>query len=565
MESIGLDLTTMQRVPLSDAHVARLREAGREVHYEAGELVAGAGEPQDHFIYVVDGDIEPVDPATGLRAMNASLGPTQFAGELGFLSGGAWGLSMRASKDTRTIEVDRPAMLALMSEVPELSDHILTVFAARRRKQFEVGLTSLVLIGAEADPVVQRAAIFLSRNRIPFRSVAMGTPEGDEAAASCAIAPPRPAVAFGKGEVLDDPSPLAIAQKLGLAIAICDHADVDLLVVGGGPAGVAAAVYAGAEGLSALVVEDTAIGGQAGTSSRIENYMGFPTGISGADLVFRGQIQAMKFGTRFAMPHRVTRLEARDDGMLCATIDGGKTLCARSVLIATGVQYRRLPIHRLEEFEGAGVYYAATEMESRLCGESEAIVVGGGNSAGQAAMYLSRSAGHVHLLVRGDTLAASMSDYLRRRLEADPSVTIHYGTRVAELHGDRVLERVTINGPGGHRDIATRGLFIMVGAAPNTSWLPSCVALDDKGFVQTGDAVGAFSPHATSHPRIFAVGDVRAGSVKRVASAVGEGSVVVSAVWAALDADAHQRAQPDPIAASHVPPTPRLTRSMKGD
>jgi thioredoxin reductase (NADPH) len=394
-----------------------------------------------------------------------------------------------------------------------------------------------VLIGAEVDPTVQRAAIFLSRNRIPFRSVELGTKDGEESARACAIEPPRPAVVFGRNEEVVDPTPLAIARRLGLDFAICDHEDIDLLVVGGGPAGVAAAVYAGAEGLSALVIEDTAIGGQAGTSSRIENYMGFPTGISGGDLVFRGQIQAMKFGTRFAMPHRVTQLEERDDGTLCVTIDGEKTLCARSVLIATGVQYRRLPIDRLADFEGAGVYYAATEMESRLCGDSEAIVVGGGNSAGQAAMYLSRSAGHVHLLVRGDSLAASMSDYLRRRLEADPAISIHYLTQVEALHGGETLERVTIEGPAGTREIDTRGLFIMVGAAPNTGWLPLCVALDDKGFVKTGAEVGATSLHATSHPRIFAVGDVRAGSVKRVASAVGEGSVVVSEIWSALNAE----------------------------
>jgi len=537
MESIGLDLATMQRVPLADAHVARLREAGREAQYVAGQIVTEAGEPMDRFIYVVDGEIEPFDPTTGQRPINATLGPTQFAGELSFLAGGAWGLAMRAVKETRTVEVDRPVMLALMSEIPELSDHILTVFAARRRRQFEGGASSLVLIGAEVDPSVQRAAIFLSRNRIPFRSVELGTTDGDAAARACAIEPPRPAVVFGRNEEVLDPTPLAIARRLGLDFAICDHDEIDLLVVGGGPAGVAAAVYAGAEGLSALVIEDTAIGGQAGTSSRIENYMGFPTGISGGDLIFRGQIQAMKFGTRFAMPHRVTKLEERDDGMLCVTIDGEKILCARSVLIATGVQYRRLPIDRLEDFEGAGVYYAATEMESRLCGDSEAIVVGGGNSAGQAAMYLSRSAGHVHLLVRGDSLAASMSDYLRRRLEADPAISIHYRTHAAALHGAKTLERVTIDGPGGRRDIDTRGLFIMVGAAPNTGWLPPCVALDEKGFVKTGAEAGVASPHATSHPRIFAVGDVRAGSVKRVASAVGEGSVVVSAIWSALNAE----------------------------
>lgn len=535
MESIGLDLASMQRVPLAEGHVARLREAGREAWYGAGEIVTEAGEPMDRFIYVVEGEIEPFDPTTGRRPINATLGATQFAGELGFLAGGAWGLAMRALRETRTIEVDRPVMLALMSEIPELSDHILTVFAARRRRQFEAGASSLVLIGQEMDPAVQRVAIFLSRNRIPFRSVQLGTAEGDAEARACAIHPPRPAVVFGRNEEVINPTPLAVARLLSLDIAICNHDDIDLLVVGGGPAGVAAAVYAGAEGLSALVIEDTAIGGQAGTSSRIENYMGFPTGISGADLVFRGQIQAMKFGTRFAMPHRVTKLEESEDGSLCVTVDDEKTFCVRSVLIATGVQYRRLPIDRLEEFEGAGVYYAATEMESRLCGESEAIIVGGGNSAGQAAMYLSRSAGHVHLVVRGESLAESMSDYLRRRLEADPAITVHYCTKVVALHGDGKLQGVTLENPEGRQIIETRALFVMVGAAPNTGWLPPCVSLDDRGFVKTGTGLDSASPYATSHPRIFAVGDVRAGSVKRVASAVGEGSVVVSEIWSALN------------------------------
>ncbi|HEY0627915.1 MAG TPA: cyclic nucleotide-binding domain-containing protein, partial [Sphingomicrobium sp.] len=315
MESIGLDLVTMQRVPLAQSHVERLRAAGRERSYDAGQMVTEAGEPMDRFIYVVEGEIEPFDPTTGQRPINATLGPTQFAGELSFLSGGAWGLAMRATRLTHTVEVDRADMLALMSEIPELGDHVLTVFAARRRRQFEVGASSLVLIGAEVDPAVQRAAIFLSRNRIPFRSAKLGTVEGDETARACAIEPPRPAVVFGRNEEVLDPTPVELARRLGLNMAICDSHEIDLLVVGGGPAGVAAAVYAGSEGLSALVIEDTAVGGQAGTSSRIENYMGFPTGISGADLVFRGQIQAMKFGTRFAMPHRVTRLEELDDGM----------------------------------------------------------------------------------------------------------------------------------------------------------------------------------------------------------------------------------------------------------
>lgn len=536
METIGLELASMQRVPLAAAHVARLREAGREARYFAGDMVAEAGEPMDRFIYVIDGEIEPFDPTTGKRPIDATLGPTQFAGELSFLAGGAWGLAMRAVCETRTIEVDRPDMLALMREIPELSDHILTVFAARRRLQFEAGASSLVLIGEDIDPTVQRVAIFLNRNRIPYRSVRLGTTEGEDEARACAIQPPRPAVVFGRNEELVDPTPLSVARRLSLDLAICDHDEVDVLIVGGGPAGVAAAVYAGAEGLSGLVIEDMAIGGQAGTSSRIENYMGFPTGISGADLVFRGQIQAMKFGTRFAMPHRVTKLEEDDDGVLCVTIDAEQKFCVRSVVIATGVQYRRLPIDRLEDFEGAGVYYAATEMEARLCGSSEAVIIGGGNSAGQAAMYLSRSAKHVHLIVRGGSLAASMSHYLRQRLEADPAITIHYRSRVTSLSGEGKLERITFEGPDGRREIVTQAMFIMVGAEPNTSWLPPCVALDDKGFVKTGTDVGAGSPYATSHPRIFAVGDVRGGSVKRVASAVGEGSVVVSEIWSALNA-----------------------------
>jgi thioredoxin reductase (NADPH) len=308
----------------------------------------------------------------------------------------------------------------------------------------------------------------------------------------------------------------------------------DVLIVGGGPAGVAAGVYAGAEGLRALVVEDLTIGGQAGTSSRIENYMGFPTGISGADLVWRGEVQAMKFGTQFAVPRRVAALEKRAaDGVFCATLDDGAIVCAKAVIVATGVQSRRLPIPRLEDFEGVGIYYAATDVEARYCRETDAVVVGGGNSAGQAAMYLSRTAAHVHVLVRGDSLAASMSDYLLSRLEADPAITIHYQTQISALHGERHLEQVTVrnSATGEDRVIDARAAFIMVGAAPNTGWLSGLVDLDDKGFVLTGQGVGKASPFETSHPGIFAVGDVRAGSVKRVASAVGEGSVAISKVW----------------------------------
>jgi thioredoxin reductase (NADPH) len=283
----------------------------------------------------------------------------------------------------------------------------------------------------------------------------------------------------------------------------------------------------------ALVVEDVAIGGQAGTSSRIENYMGFPTGISGADLVWRGEVQAMKFGTRFAMPRRVAKLECLDGDSFCASFDSGQRVRAKAVVVATGVQYRRLPIERLADFEGAGIYYAATEIEARYSKGTEAIVIGGGNSAGQAAMYLCRTASCVRLLVRGHSLASSMSSYLSSRLEADPAISIEYGAEVAALRGSDQLESVTIlnRTSGASRDVDTRAVFVMVGAAPNTGWLDGLVRLDAKGFVLTGNEIGANSPFATSRPGIFAVGDVRAGSVKRVASAVGEGSVVIAAVW----------------------------------
>ena len=339
---------------------------------------------------------------------------------------------------------------------------------------------------------------------------------------------------FGRNVVVTDPTPDKIARLLGLNLDFLNDEMFDVLIVGGGPAGVAAGVYAGAEGLCALVVEDVAIGGQAGASSRVENYMGFPTGISGADLVWRGEIQAMKFGTRFAMPRRAARLQHLDNGRFCTTFDNGQRVLAKAVVVATGVQYRQLPLERLADFEGAGIYYAATEIEARYCKGSQAVVIGGGNSAGQAAMFLSRSASCVRVLVRGTSLAASMSSYLLSRLEADPRIVIEYGTEVTALHGTDRLAALTVRElkTGGTRRLDSSALFIMVGAAPNTEWLSGMVELDQNGFVITGaGSAAAASPFATSRPGVFAVGDVRAGSVKRVASSVGEGSVVISKVW----------------------------------
>jgi thioredoxin reductase (NADPH) len=533
METIGADLKQMQRTPLAAAHVEALRAAGKIATYAAGTFLARPGQPIDRFVYVEDGEIEVVNPYTDKRHLPSTIGATQFMGEIAFLNGGVASMPMRAVRDTRVIEVPRQTMLTLMSRIPEMSDIIITVFSARRRRQLEERDSSLRLIGEEQDRNVRHIAEFASRNRIPFSSFPLGSPEAEATARSCSVDTAVPAVIFGR-TVLTDPTPDKVAQLLGLSLDFKKDESFDLLIVGGGPAGVAAGVYAGAEGLRALVVEDVAIGGQAGTSSRIENYMAFPTGISGADLVWRGEIQALKFGTRFAMPRRVVFLQRLDDGNFCATFDNGQRVRAKAVVVATGVQYRRLPLDRLADFEGVGVYYAATEIEARYCRETEVVIIGGGNSAGQAAMFLSRSSRSVRLLVRGSSLAASMSRYLSSRLEADPRITVEYNAEVSALHGAKQLEALTIRDvkSGATRRLETCALFIMVGAAPNTGWLADLVKLDDKGFVITGaGADGAASPFATSLPGVFAVGDVRAGSVKRVASSVGEGSVVISKVW----------------------------------
>ena len=533
MERIGRDLREMQRVPLHASHVQAMRNVGNSVQYPAGTFMSRPGEPVDRFIYVEEGEIEVVDPYTNERLVPAALGPTQFMGEISFLNGGTWSMLTRAAKDTRTLEVPRATMLQLMSRIPEMSDIIITVLAARWRGQLEHANTTLVILGEEADRDIRKIAEFASRNRLPYSSYALGSAEANTVATSCKVDPSKPAVVFGRDNVVADPTPEKIARLLGIQHDLADEELTEVLIVGGGPAGIAAGLYAGAEGLSALVIEDMAIGGQAGTSSRIENYMGFPTGISGGDLASRGQIQAMKFGTRFVTPRRATALERLADGHFCATLDNGRRLRARAVVVATGVQYRRLPLDGLAQLEGAGVYYAATETEARYCKGAQAVVIGGGNSAGQAAMYLSRAAQHVRVLVRGGSLAASMSSYLSSRLEADPAITIEYNAEVAALHGEDELNGLTIRSvrDGGLRKIEACALFVMVGAAPNTGWLSGLVALDDKGFIKTGDAAGASSPYATSQPGIFAVGDVRAGSVKRVASSVGEGSVVISKVW----------------------------------
>src|ERR1700686_4195237 len=523
MDGIGADLEVMKPVPLAAGHIDAIRAIGRERSYDAGDMIARIGDPMDRFLYVVEGEIEVLDSNSEKRIGDATLGPGQFVGELSFLSGGNYFLAMRAVSRTVTIEVAREAMLDLMAQVPELSDHIITVFAARRQQLVKQRTGSINIIGSDRDPDLQKVEAFLSRNHVPYQSFDLDG--GDEEALRLGnLVDHKPAVILDRDRKIEHPTPREVARLLNMDLDIGDDLRTDVLMAGGGPAGIAPAGNARAQG-------EFGVGGQAGASSRIENYMGFPTGISGTDLVFRGQIQALRFGTCFAMPRRVERLSVEEGGLFCATLDDGARVLARAVLVATGAQYRRLPLERLGQFENASVFYAATEMETRSCRNTDAVVVGGGNSAGQAAMYLSRVARLVHVLVRGDNLSDTMSSYLRQRLKAQPNIEIHFGTEVTALHGGDHLERITVRSRGEENTLPTRALFLMIGASPNTGWLSDLVELDSRGFVKTGKAVGARRPLETSRQGIFAIGDVRAGSMKRVASAAGGGSVVVSGIY----------------------------------
>lgn len=502
---------------------------GRKRVFEAGAYLFRAGDPEYCFYLVLDGKLAILDQSDEGEILISVLTENAFVGELGLLGGQRPFLSCKAEERTETIELTAQALHDVINQVPEIGDIIVAAFAARRESLMTTAESNVTVLGPEANRDVTRAREFVSRNRIPHRFLDTETAEGAAMAARLDIDPAKLNVVLRGTEVVARPDNPGIAYALGMALDVADGMQVDLTVIGAGPGGLAAAVYGASEGLDTVVVENTAIGGQAGTSSRIENYMGFPTGISGRDLAYRGQVQSIKFGARFAAPRTARHLEVTENGyriQLC----NGNDICTKSIVIASGVQYRRLPLDRLRDFEGAGIYYAATELEARFCKNTEAVIIGGGNSAGQAAMYLSRHAKHVHVVIRAEGLAASMSDYLLSRLERDPRITIHPRSQITELHGTDALEGVTMTTGDTATRIDTRALFIMIGAAPFTGWLDNRVTLDERGFIRTGEAVGGQSPYETSSPGIFAIGDVRAGSVKRVASAVGEGSVVVSAV-----------------------------------
>ncbi len=506
----------------------RLREAGQTKHLEKGHVLFEIDQDGYDFVYIIEGTVQIVDRRTDQPVAQVEAG--HFVGELGMLMGQRTFLAGVVAAAGRYVVVPVPELRRLMDTVPEIGDVIMSAFAARRRLLIERGEGGLVIVGHESDSTALRLREFAQRNQVPHRWVDRDDPDGMATIGEDVPATGTIAIT-GRSSMLVDPTPEDVARAVGLDLSARLEDVFDVLVVGAGPGGLAAAVYGASEGLDVLVVEDTAIGGQAGTSSRIENYLGFPTGISGTDLAYRGEIQAIKFGARIVAPRRVVGL-TRDGDVFHASLSDGRTVSTRSVVLANGVQYRRLPLDRLAEFEGRGVYYAATELEARFCRGTEAVVVGGGNSAGQAAMYLSRTADHVHVVVRGDGLAASMSSYLTDRIDSDPKITLWTRTEICGLGGGDRLARVTLrrNDTGVEVDVDAKALFIMIGAAPNTDWLAGQVELDERGFVLTGQGAGRTSPFATSLPGVFAVGDIRSGSVKRVASAVGEGSVAISAV-----------------------------------
>jgi thioredoxin reductase (NADPH) len=527
---------------LSERQVDLLRPFGTVRPTRAGDVLFELGDDGYDLVVVLEGRTEVVERSEGADRILKTSGPGEFHGELGLLTGQTVFAACVVREPGRVLLVPPARLREVIETVPELSDVLVTAFAARRQVLMRDAAATLSIIGPETSPAVLALEEFAARNRVPHRVL----PPDDPAARALLAAHPASEAAVRvviRGQkVLDDPSHLELARALGLDLAVRQESPADLLVVGAGPAGLAAAVYGASEGLKTVVVDDVAIGGQAGTSSRIENYLGFPTGISGGDLAFKAEVQAIKFGARVTVPRRATAL-VRDGDAYAVRLDDGKALRGRSVVVATGARYRRLGVPRQEAFDGAGVYYAATELEARYCRGEEVVVVGAGNSAGQAAMFLAGSARCVHLLARGPDLARSMSRYLIARLERSPAVRIWTETRVRELRGDGSghLAGIAVDARDGAAEIPTRALFVMIGADPCTDWLRGTLDLDDKGFVLSGrapaaDGTPAASPYQTSLPGVFAVGDVRAGSVKRVASAVGEGSVVVQAVHAHLAA-----------------------------
>jgi thioredoxin reductase (NADPH) len=535
---------------LTEAQLRRISSIGERRNVRAGEILYEAGEQNTKFFVVLEGVIQVVRPVGQREELVVLHGPGQFTGEINMLSSRRSLVRGRAVGDGSVIVVDREHLRTLVQRDSELSEILMRAFILRRVALLAQAENELVLLGSPHSGATLRLKEFLTRNAQPFTYAEI---ESDPAVQALLDrfhvgVNEIPVVLCLGGRVLRNPSIEMLASELGLSMELDPKALRDVVIVGAGPAGLAAAVYAASEGLDVLVLEATAPGGQAGTSSRIENYLGFPTGISGEALAGRALTQAEKFGAEMAIAQRAVRMRC-EQRIYEIELGDGQRVRARTVVIASGAQYRKPEIAQLSRFEGAGVYYSATHMEAQICKNEDVAIVGGGNSAGQAAVYLAQTAASVRVLIRGPGLAESMSRYLIQRIEGTPNIELRTRSVVEALDGTLGLERLRWRqlDTGVIETQPMHHLFLMTGALPNTDWVKGCVVLDDKGFIKAGadlrpdELVEARWPLArapylaeTSLPGVFVVGDARSGSVKRVASAVGEGAVCVQLLHRAL-------------------------------
>ena len=550
----GLPLTSsrIEKIfpKLTPEQIGRIAAHGRTRSVQPGEVLIEQGDTSVPFFVVITGEVEIVRPFGVYETLVTVHGYGEFTGDVNMLSGRRSLFRARASKAGNVIELDHQDMLGLVQTDAELSDILMRAFILRRVELIAAGVGDIVLIGSTHSAGTLRIKEFLMRNGQPYSYIDLERdPDVQNLLDSFKVSASEIPVLICRGQlVLRRPSNQQIADCLGFNESIDSTQVRDLVVIGAGPSGLAAAVYGASEGLDVLVLETSSPGGQAGSCSRIENYLGFPTGISGQDLAARAYLQAQKFGAHILIA-KATRLICERKPYIIE-LENGARISTRTIVIATGAQYRKLPLENLSRFEGAGVYYGATFVEAQLCGGEEVIVVGGGNSAGQAAVFLAQTTKHVHMLVRSSGLAATMSRYLIRRIENSPTITLRPQTEIVAIEGDNHLDSVYWrNSQTGHTEKhEISHIFIMTGADPNTSLLDGCIALDNKGFIRTGPDLSSENlstttgwplprqPYLleTSLPGIFAVGDVRGGSIKRVASAVGEGSIAISFVHIVL-------------------------------
>jgi len=533
---------------LTDAQIERVRARGTIRQVSEDEVLIEQGDAPVPFFVILSGELTIVRPTERGRRLVTLAGRGQFSGEINTLTGRRAIFRTTVSKPGEFIELDHQELVGLVQGDAEVGDIVMRAFILRRVGFVRGNIGDVVLIGSTHSADTLRIKEFLTRNEHPYSYLDLEHDADVEHVLTFGIGAGEIPVVICRGTlVLRNPSNREIAEGLGFNESVDQTHVRDVVVVGAGPAGLAAAVYGASEGLDVLVIETNAPGGQAGSSSRIENYLGFPTGVSGPELAARAYAQAEKFGAELLID-RAVRLECERQPYR-VHLESGGAVRARTIVIASGAQYRRPALDQLDRFEGNGVYYAASFLEAQLCGGEEVVVVGGGNSAGQAAVFLAGTASRVYVLVRARGLAESMSRYLSRRIEETPNITLLTHTEVVALLGDAQLSAVRWrNGEtGAIEEHAVRHLFMMTGAEPNTDWLAGCLQRDERGFVRTGPTLGvddlaatgwspARSPYLfeTSLPGVFAVGDARDGSVKRVASAVGEGSIAISFVHQVL-------------------------------